>query len=140
MWQASPWQQTVRGKEKVRSGISPLSCLPTSQIHLPELPGPVAAVCTQLSVQRVRARPAPAFSVNLSQLLPTEPTLFLLTRFTSSLPFDGPQPECPPRGSTDENKLFSPLKKAQERVLCFGRPPSKAQVNVHVSCFRTSFQ
>lgn len=60
------------------------------------------------------ARPSPAFPVNLSQLLPAEPTLFLLTGFTSSLPFYGPQPECPPRGSTDENKLFSPLKKSPE--------------------------
>lgn len=144
-WEESPWQQTLRGKEKVRSGISvsigtPLSCLPTSQIQLPEPPGPVAAVCAQLRVQIVCARPAPAFPVNLSQLLPAEPTLFLLTGFISSLPFYGPQPKCPPRGSTDENKLFSPLKKAQKWVLCFGRPPSKAQVNVHVPCFQTSFQ
>lgn len=115
------------------------SAFPFPLINLP----PDTMACWLLFVlcYKVQTSLSPVFLINFSQLFPTERTLCLLTRFTSST-FLWTAAKCPLTWQHKQKyALFSSIfLRRVKRVLHFGRHASKAQVRVHVACFRKRLQ
>lgn len=119
-----PMAATLRGKEKVRSVFQYLLAHLYPAFPLPQiqLPASRACGCCLYSASERRQcgpRPAPAFpgkscpsSSSQSQHSSFDWVHILSTFYT--------QPKCPPRGSTDENKLFLSLKSPEMSCVLVG--------------------